>query len=362
MARKPFPLLVVGLLAVPAQSQEWSSAELQDSIEGFLEDSLQLQLAIGGELIQNQAEAYAAICAWIHGDHRDYLLRIERLLDSLSDDRWSVREDAERTLIETGGKARALLERRAQDEARPLEERIRCQRILDRIAAIGIEKEEREIRLLRGLVNTALYMDPEPRLLRALHSALKHTDPVVVEGSTRALGALGGDEDAEGVAQMVAWKSGQFRSVALAALPRIKGPRALELCEELLAGDQLTLGETMTLIRGLRQREDGEALLKMLAIREDPLVSTAASLELPPAREESQMVQLTLADRTTLTRPFLGFAGDSITVGQPAPGLTHAEVPFSQCDILDFPTETSPTGANVHRVFHSQGYPVILEQ
>ena len=68
MARKPIPLLVVlGLLAVPARSQEWSSAELQDSIQGFLDDSLQVQLTVGGELIQNQADAYAAICSWIHG-------------------------------------------------------------------------------------------------------------------------------------------------------------------------------------------------------------------------------------------------------------------------------------------------------
>lgn len=354
MARKP--LLTLTLLALPLapiRAQDWSSAELRDAIDGFLEDSLQLQLPVIGQLLRHEEEAYAAVAAWIHGDHRDYLLRVERLLDSLSDDRWSVREDAERTLVETGAMARSLLEKRANDTTRPLEEQIRCKRILDRLTAIGTDKEEREVRLLRGLVNTALYMDSKPLMLRALHSALRHTDPIVVEGSLRAIGALGGEGDTNIVAQML--EAGQFRSVAMAALPRIEGEGAIQLCRELIAKNELSTAETMTLIRGLRDRQDARGLLESLKAHEDPLVAKAAALELPPAEGDPRMVQLTLADRTILSKPFLGFVGDSIEVENPAPGLGRAEIPFSQCDILDFDSEAAPTAANANRAFLSQG-------
>lgn len=357
MARNPlFPAVLLIATVLPTartQTDEWTSAELQEAIGGFLEDSLQLQLSVSGELLQHQAEAYASICTWIHGDHREYLLRVERLLDALADDRWPVREDAERTLVETGGKARALLARRVQDESRPLEERIRTRRILERIDAIGTDKEQRETELLRGLVDTALYLKSEPRLLRALHSALRHTDPRVVEGATRAIGALGGDEDADAVAQMVEWKSGQFRGTALAALPRLQGSRALALCMELLDGGEMTPAETMTLIRGLRQRDDAEAVVKSLASYPDPIVATVTSRELPAEEGGTQTVRLTLADRTTLTKPFLGFTGDSIIIGDPAPGLSRAEVPFSECDVLDF--SQAPRDAGTDRIFLTQG-------
>lgn len=359
MARNPlFPavLMVATVLpTAPGQTGEWSSVELQEAIQGFLEDSLQLQLAVSGELLQHQAEAYASICAWIHGDHREYLLRVERLLDSLSDDRWSVRENAERTLIETGGNARALLAVRVQDESRPLEERIRSRRILERIDAIGTDKEQRETELLRGLVDTALYLESEPRLLRALHSALRHTDPMVVEGATRAIGALGGDDDADAVAQMIEWKSRQYRGIALAALSRLEGPRALALSLELLADGEMTPAESTTVLRGLRQRGDADAVMESLATHPDPLIAKVTSRVLPDEVGMVQTVRLTLADRTTLTKPFLGFTGDSIVIGDPAPGLSRAEVPFAECDVLDFADVAAPRDGGTDRIFLTQG-------
>ena len=70
--------------------------------------------------------------ARIHGDHREYRLKVDRLLDELGDPRWQVRETAERTLIEIGSRAWTVIQQRKENFT-VLEQQIRCGRILDAV-------------------------------------------------------------------------------------------------------------------------------------------------------------------------------------------------------------------------------------
>ena len=68
-----------------------------------------------GSLLEQQAQAFTPVVARLHGDYREYRLKIDRLLDELSDPSWRVRESAERALIEIGGRALGVIEKRRQN-------------------------------------------------------------------------------------------------------------------------------------------------------------------------------------------------------------------------------------------------------
>ena len=93
------------LMQAPAKAvflpQQWTDAELVEKVQGFHVTSLPTRLAQVSDLLAEEQNAFASIAARVHGDHREYLLKIDRLLAQLSDPRWSVRESAERTLIVT---------------------------------------------------------------------------------------------------------------------------------------------------------------------------------------------------------------------------------------------------------------------
>ena len=211
MTRKPLARLAVALAVLNAtaatsvMAQQWTDDQLILNVPGFQVETFPTRLQQSGALLAHEQDAFAAITARIHGDHREYLLKVDRLLAQLSDPRWSVRENAERTLIDVGGRAQAVIQARVEDYE-SLEESIRCNRILDAIRKKGTAEEEREIAILRGLVTTALYMKQDQMLLRSLRSALGHTDPIVVDGAIRALGQHGGKDEADAVLQMVDWK------------------------------------------------------------------------------------------------------------------------------------------------------------
>lgn len=350
------PTLVCALLwASSSPAQQWTDDQLVQNVPAFQEDSLPARLQQVGQLLQHEQEAFSAIVARIHGDHREYLLKIDRLLAQLSDPRWSVREAAERTLIDIGGRAQAVIQQRVESfEA--LEESIRCKRVLQAIHKKGTAEEERQTKILRGLVTASLYMEGEPRLLRSLRSALGHTDPLVVDGAIRALGRHGGDDEANAVFQMVDWKGGIYRQAALSALARMASPRALELCGELVLTEEggMSRTEVCAMLVVLRQRDDSGPMLESLQQHPDPLIAEAASLTMPAAEEAQADVQLTLADRTPLPGKLTALSGDGIHVGEAIEGLDTAEIPFSECDILDFPANKVAAIVNV-RLFLTQG-------
>ncbi|HEX5054617.1 MAG TPA: hypothetical protein VFZ65_22765 [Planctomycetota bacterium] len=342
--------------------QDWTDEQLVAACPGFQSESLTARLQQVGKLLVDRKPAFSAIVARIHGDHREYQLKIDRLLDELADVRWQVREQAERSLIEIGGRARSVIQQR-KEKYDVLEQNIRCSRILDALDAKGTEQEDRERRLMRGLVATSLYLEPEPRLLRALRSALGHTDSSIVDGAIRALGKLGGDDEVDGVVQMVTYKSGIHRLTAVSALGRMRSEKALSACRDLLTGKAtgplegvtLTRTESMAVLRALHARDDAGAQALLAAMQEhaDPVLAAGAKIQAPKGQKPT-LARFTMPDRSLVDATFGGFLGESQLVVDGFEGMPLAELSFNDCDTIDFPehTVTAPTTA---RVFLNQG-------
>jgi hypothetical protein len=357
-------LLLSGLLVHGPAAQEWTDEQLVAASQGFQTESLPTRLQQVGALLAERQHAFTALVARIHGDHREYRLKIERLLDELGDPRWQVRENAERTLIEIGSRDWTVIQQR-KDNFTVLEQQIRCARILDALAAKGTEQADRERRLLRGLVATALVLDADPRLVRALRSALGHTDNSIAEGAIRALGKHGGDDEADAVAQMVGFKNGLHRLTAVAALGRMRSAKALGFCRQLLgpspigdgtfAGIKLNRTELMTIVRALHARDDdgAAALLTELATHPDPTVAALARTRVGAAGE-LVATKFAMPDRSQLDGKFAGFLGDSLLARDALPNLTSTELSFGECDTLDFPGH-APVPNAAARVFINQG-------
>ncbi|MCA8951378.1 MAG: hypothetical protein KDE27_17860 [Planctomycetes bacterium] len=350
--------VLLALLTGGLTAQEWTGEQLATEAQGFQAEKLTPRLEQIGNLLDHKNECYSPLVARIHGDHREYLLKVDRLIGELVDERWDVREQAERTLIEIGGRAKALIQQH-RDDYEFVEQHLRCARILDALTAKGTEQEDREELLLRGLVQTALYLDAEPRLLRALRSALGHTDPTIVEATIRALGKLGGDDEVGPVEQMLTWKGGMHRRVTLAALARLRSDRALAVCRDLLNSGDLTDAETFVMLRALHARDDTGAskLLGELAASPNRLLAAGAKAHTSkqPVRTPARF---TLADTTPVDGQFGGFFGDSMLVHGAFPGLEDAELAFDNADVIDFPGH-EVAAADGNRVFLNQGSLVI---
>ncbi|MBL8727112.1 MAG: hypothetical protein JNM25_01690 [Planctomycetes bacterium] len=356
-------LLLASLTAVPLLAQEWTDEELVAACPGFQSEDLQTRLLQVGRLVAARESAFTAIVARLHGDHREYRLKIDHLLDQLGDPNWQVREQAERTLVEVGGRALASIQQR-QEHYDVLEQRIRCTRILEALQAKGTEQEDRERRLLRGLATTALYLDADPRLLRALRSALGHTDPGIADSALRALGKLGGDDEVDAVVQMLVYKAGFHRMTAVAALGRMRGDRALAVCRELLwppagsprlEGATLTRTEAMALIRALHSRDDAGAksLLADLKTHPDPVLAAGARIEAPDGGATTR-AKFKLPNPQPLEAGFGGFLGESLRMLGAIEGMPAVEVAFADCDTLEFPGHAAQPITGV-RVFLNQG-------
>ena len=333
------------IAALGAPAQEWTDEQLLAESAGFQSISLTTQLEQVGKLLAAQDQAFTPVAARLHGDYREYRLKIDRLLEELCDPSWKVRESAERTLIEIGGRALPLIQKR-RDEYEVLEQNIRCSRILDALAAKGTDQEDRERRLLQGLVRLAVYFDGRPRLLRSLRSALGHTDASIAGGAIRALGKHGGDDEARAVAPMVTFKSGLHRPIALSALARMQSEVALGSCRSLLLGGErdaalqgveLNRSEQLAMLRALRSRSDDGAkeLVQQLAEHDDPVVAAAASVAMP-ADATPVTVTLTLPDRTQAKGEIGAMVGDSYGIAGAFAGLADAELSFNDCATFEF--------------------------
>ncbi|MCK5944135.1 MAG: hypothetical protein KAI24_19270, partial [Planctomycetes bacterium] len=355
-------LTFAALAALGLPAQDWTDEQLVAEAKGFQSPSLVAQIEQVGRLVAAKDQAFVAVAARLHGDYREYRLKIDRLLDELCDPSWKVRENAERTLIEIGGRARTVIEKR-RDDYEVLEQNIRCSRILAALVAKGTEQEDRERRLLQGLVRLASYFDADPRLLRSLRSALGHTDASIAGGAIRALGKHGGDDEARAVAPMVTFKSGLHRPIALSALARMKSDVALGYCRALLLGGdrtgplegvELDRTEMMKMVRALRARDDDGAakLVADLRAHPDPVIAKGASVELPEV-DAPVTVTLTLPDPTQVQGKLVTMNGDSFVVEDAFVGLPQAELSFNDCSTLDFPE---------HKVVKSERTMVFLNQ
>jgi len=342
------PLFVIALVSsLPAQ--EWTDSQLLNKSSGFQSESLTAQLEQVGSLIAAEDQSLAAICARIHGDHREYRLKVDQLLEELCDPNWRVRENAERVLVEIGGRARAVIQRH-RDDYKVLEQHIRCGRILDALDAKGTEQEDRERKLLQGLVRASLYFSKDERLLRSLRSALGHTDTSIAGGAIRAIGKHGGDNEAKAVALMVKFKSGLHRPIALSALGRMNSAKALEYCrsmllegatEEPLKGITLNRTEAMSIVRGLRTRSDAGAkkLLADLSKHPDSVIAMGASMVVP-AETSKVEAQLTIDGNTQIPATIGQSLGSTFSINNAFHGIPIAELSVSDCSTFEFPKHT----------------------
>ncbi|MHC5062624.1 MAG: hypothetical protein ACYTG5_01460 [Planctomycetota bacterium] len=347
--------IAICLSSMGLAAQSWSVEELRNRSRGFQEESLLAKLQQVGALVEQKDQATAAICAAVHGDHREYLMKIERLLDQLADDRWFIREEAERSLVETGARAISLIEKRSKDGA-TLEERIRSQRIRIRIADRGTEEEERDIRFLRGWVATAAYLEPSDRLTRSLLSAVGHTDPLVVQGAIRSLGVVGGERAAEVVQAVYAENPGSQRlqRTALAALARMPGAQALKILAAMFAEGKISTSEGVAIVRSLKNREDAVALLDQLSSGSDPVLAACAVLPTNSAGSPENC-RLTMPSQIELQKPFLGVGGDHLRIDALVKGMPRSEVQIDDCDLVAFDHPQLPLSAGDIRLFMGQG-------
>jgi hypothetical protein len=340
------------VLACTVPAQAWTDEELEQHIQGFLEPSLEARLTQIASLVRQRDVAAPAIAARIHGDHREYLLRVQRLIDQLCDERWLERERAERELIEIGGRARSLLEVH-KESGEILEQRIRCERILRQLDARGTEKEEMDVQKLRGLLATAPYLPGDERLQRALLSALGHSDLQVRAGAIRALGVHGEGEHAGALRDLLD-ADHTLRRVVLACVPRVRGAEALRTCAAWLDGAELSSSEKIAVQRGLRGRADAADLLQRLHQQADPLLAVAARIELP-AEDEPAPVEIELTDGTHVEQRFLGLTGDAVAISSPVEGLDRVEIPFGECRSLRFHPGGERPSPGLCRVFLARG-------
>ena len=333
-------------LASSVIGQDWTDEQLTKECEGFQSRDLTTQIEQVAKLLANQEQAFGAIVARIHGDHREYQLKVDRLLDELSNPNWRVRENAERTLVEIGGRARAVIQLR-RDNYEILEQHIRCSRILDALDAKGDEQEERARKMLSGLVRTSLYLECDERLLRSLRSALGHTDPGITSGAIRSIGKHGTDMEADAIAMMVTFKSGLHRQTSLSALARMKSAKALAHCRSLmlgkptegvLAGVVLNRTELMRMVRALRTRSSDGAkqLVADLHQHKDPVIAAGASVVMPEVEAAVDATILAMPERVHVVGKLSNIYGDSFELVDGFNGLPLAELSPSDSSIIDF--------------------------
>ncbi len=358
-------LFISGLLLTQLPAQEWNDDQLVTACPGFQSESLPARLQQVGKLLAERQAAFTPLVARIHGDHREYRLKIDRLLTELADPRWQLRESAERALIEVGGRAWTEIQTK-KEKFDVLEQQIRCARILDALAAKGTEQEDREKRLLRGLVSTALYLESDERLLRALRSSLGHTNASIADGSIRAIGKLGRDDEADAVVQLVGLTNAMHRQVAVSALGRMQSAKAVAACRRLLwpkdgeggplAGIAVTRTEAMAIVRALRTRDDAEAkaLLTEIEKHSDPVLAAAAKIVMPAAKLQTTAKFTLSPDRIQVDGTLGKFFGDSFTVVGAFEGVAAAELSIGDCDTFDFPAHVV-TPATSSRLFLNQG-------
>ena len=352
-------VLVLSLASLAAAQDPWGVEDLRGRSGGFQEDSQLVRYQQIAELIQAGPLARPAIAAALHGDHREYRLKIERFLDQLADERWLAREDAERTLIQIGGRALQQIEDRSKNGA-TYEERLRCERILTAISASGKEEAQKELRFLRGLAITASYLPADEKLERALVSALAHTDALIVEASLRGLGHIGAAEVAAMIEPRIARepRGSGLRRAALDALGHLNSPVAVDLAGRILRGGiELRTSEAVALLRDFGLRSDSAEMLASLAAGGDgiaPEVAALAGLEGGAAATSSVRVRALLSGREELEGDLVAITGGSVRIANAIEGLPIVDVDLTECEAIEFQREPVHDAGAV-RVFLIQG-------
>ncbi len=356
------------LAATSLRSQEqgikpWDHAELVSQTQGFHSHVQLARIRQIAALLQAEEQAATSVRNAIHGNHAEYQVRIEKLLDDLNDQRWGVREQAEQTLIEVGGKAKDYIISWAK-EAKSAEAKIRAIRAHEAINKRGTSKETAELELIHGLVKTAFYMKGNKRLNKALISTLQTPNGSIIEDAIRALGRHGGETEAAELLSFVDNKGKAYRSLAANALATMSGSKGPSGVLNLLQQGALSDDQAIVVMQGLRQRTDAATYLAQLATNKRALLSTAANMQLPKTSAAAPTVRLKLGDTTVLEGTFGGMLADGVQINSPHAitekgsedlQMARLVVPTAYCDNL---TIVGAGDANLQgkaRCFLSQG-------
>ncbi|MEE2887557.1 MAG: aryl-sulfate sulfotransferase [Planctomycetota bacterium] len=341
----------------------WTDEQLEAQMQGFKQSDTLSSLQTLSTLLKQQESGFLAISNRIHGNHAEYLLRIEKLLDDLSNERWEVREKAEDTLAEIGAKGRELILARSK-AGETAEERIRASRALTVIDESPDTKEELEKRYLRGLALTSLYMDTRPKLVKALGSALQHTDPLIVNQCVRALGVHGDDDQAKKLIALLANDGQAYGRVIRSTLAVMKGTAGRDFIVGLLLKAEVDETEAVQLLRILREKTDGKATLSKLQGSENAVIVDASRIKMPAVGKDSPIVQVSLADQTIVEGRLVGYWSDSVRLTQPSVvkgkertpiAITSLTFPLQGCDGIKVVGSTPIKTVNKCRMFLVQG-------
>ena len=144
-----------------------------------------LRSAVGIEHLEEDV-LVNSLLPYLTGERKQLVLEVRTLIGALSDVRFKVREDAEKSLLNLGPRVRTILDEVRTKEL-PFEARVRLDHVKLVLAKMGDEDIQRRARMGRGLAECLEYR-PGKLETGALMLALDHIDPNVRLAAIRSLG------------------------------------------------------------------------------------------------------------------------------------------------------------------------------
>lgn len=309
------PLLTLLTLLAPSRDLEAQISALPEPLQSGLAspDPIAVEAA-RAQLIVEREEHRSAVVAALGVDHLRSRLRVEELLDQLSDPRWTMRERAESELIALGGEGLEAIRERAR-LGTTLEERLRAGRVLTALETTGARGGERKVRILAALAESARDFEPGEDLRAALSASIRHPVERVRMASLRSLGVHASADQYDLVLQplLVEDAAPGIRASSLAALA--DSPVLLAAFLDRVTEKQWSPRMRLRLYRGTTdpdlRRRLAEGDTRLSAIEALPPLATSEAA--PDGPNETRVACRVLqAEGPTLDGRFVGVAGDEL--------------------------------------------------
>lgn len=338
-----------------------------------------LRSAVGIEHLEEDA-LVNSLLPYLTGERKQLVLEVRTLIGALSDVRFRVREDAEKSLLNLGPRVRPILEEIAVKEL-PFEAQVRLEHVKKALSAMGDEDIQRRARMARGLAECLEYR-PGQLEAGALLQALDHIDPNVRLAAIRSLGEQLRDPDrarhaGDAFRKRTMAELGQLnlerRNATLTALGTMPLPSSNELLMQNLGDDKKPTSLRLLALRILVTRNGADKKSEIAAActgRDSALLKSALDYLLaPPATptpgKKSEMPQgktpageevaskaepepepadpaqlrITLKDQGSLSTSILGTLGEKVRLVAPEEygDLDELRIPRGRIDRIDNP-------------------------
>ena len=330
-----FFLAVAGMLA-PVQSQDWTPAQLRERTQRLAASGFLERVQAIAELLPDADRLARAANVLVTGTHRENAAQVEALIDRLGDDRWQVREDAERELVDVGAPALARIRERARNDPL-LEIRIRAGRAADSIAATGLGAIEREQARMRGLLELCGYLPESAQLTAGLGTVLGHSDPSLVAAAARAIAQRTEPVEDSVVARLVTASVSEkaaaifdLRRAIMVALARIGTPASSAAVAERVGS--LDVSTCFAVAAALSDRSMSLDLFGD-SLSENQLLRGVAESLAGFRREDASSQEVRIELRSGRGPAVLGevagswFTGDAVVLNDVVAGLRRTVVP-----------------------------------